>query len=121
MYKKLITSTALAATLVVGGAVGFASAQNAGTAPTVTMQQATDKALAEVPGNIQGVELEREGGRRYYEVEIRNAEGVEMEVDVDAETGMVLSVQADDDRYDDSDDDRYDDCDDDKKKRESRG
>lgn len=109
MYKKII-----AATLVTGGIVGYASAQEASTPPTVTMQQAMAAALAEVPGDIEGVELEREGGTRYYEVEIRTADGLEMEVDVDAGTGAVLSVEADDDRYDDSDDD-------DKKVRKSRG
>lgn len=109
MYKKLIASTLVATTLVTGGVVGYASAQDAANPPSVTMQQAMDAALAEVPGEIQEIELEREDGTRLYEVEIVNADGDEMEVEIDAETGAVVSVDADDDK----------DCG--KKKRKSRG
>ncbi len=62
-------------------------------------------------------ELDHENGRPVYEVEY-TANGIEYEVDVDANTGSVVKVEAepqDDDDHDDHDDrdDDYDDRDDD--------
>ncbi|MGB7432787.1 MAG: PepSY domain-containing protein [Ahrensia sp.] len=115
MYKKLIASTLVAATLVTGGVVGYASAQTASTsAPVITHEQAIEKALAQVDGEVQDVELERERGAQYYEVEIITADGAQMEVDVDAQTGDVLEIASED--YDDDDGD----CDGKKGKRHSR-
>lgn len=97
MNKKLITGSVLAAILMTGSAVGFASAQTATTPVAVSATQAIEIALAEVPGEVQEVDLDRDDGQQVYEVEIVNADGVEMEVEVDAETGEVLEVEADDD------------------------
>lgn len=104
MNKKLITAGALAGVLLAGTAAGLAWADTKAGPVTLTEQQAIEIALAEVPGEVLETELETDDGSRIYEIEIRNADGVEMEVEVHAETGMVLEIEAEDD-YDDDDDD----------------
>lgn len=77
----------------------------------IGLDAAVAAATAEVGGTLVEVELEREGGRTHYEVELRGADGVLREVQVDAVTGAVLRVEEDDDA--DGDDDRDEDRDDD--------
>ena len=100
MNTKLIAGTALAGLIFIGSAVGIASAQSttetetaAPAAPTLTMQDAIDKAILEVPGTVQEAELENEDGKQFYEIEIVNAEGTEMEVAIDATSGDVIEVE----------------------------
>ena len=61
-------------------------------------------AIAEVGGTLIEAELEREGGIRFYEVELRGTDGIVREVAVDATTGAVLRIEEDDDDRDDIDD-----------------
>jgi uncharacterized membrane protein YkoI len=49
-------------------------------------------ALERVPGQVESIELER----GVFEVEVRTKDGVEYEVEIDAEEGSILSVRQDD-------------------------
>ena len=96
MNKKLITGGVLAAMIMAGSAVGLAKAQSAMEPVAVSEAQAIEIALAEVPGAVQETELEREDGNQVYEIEIVNADGAEIEVAVDAQSGKVLDIEAED-------------------------
>lgn len=107
MNTKLIASGAVAGLIMAGGVGGMLSAQSAAGATGLTEEQVIAIALAEVPGEVQEIELEREDGMQVYEIEILTAEGVEMEVEIAAATGDVLEIEAEDDDDDDDDDDRH--------------
>ncbi|MGI8495778.1 MAG: PepSY domain-containing protein, partial [Pyrinomonadaceae bacterium] len=53
-------------------------------------------ALAKASGKIEGEELEKEHGKTIYSFDIRNAKGTITEVQVDAYSGAVLSVEEED-------------------------
>lgn len=97
MDKKLICGTIAAGMLLATSAIGAHSAQSAPAAANLDMAKAIEIALKEVPGTVQESELEKEDGKQVYEIEILTADGQEMEVEIDAETGAVLKVEADGD------------------------
>ena len=70
----------------------------------IGVDAAVAAAIAEVGGTLIEAELEREGGIRFYEVELRGTDGIVREVAVDATTGAVLRIEEDDDGRDDIDD-----------------
>ena len=105
MTQKLITSGAIAGLVLTGALVGTVSAQTAATAPGLTEEQAIEIALLEVPGQVQEIELETEDGSTVYEIEIIGAGGQEFEVEIAADTGTVIEVEAEDDDEDDDGDD----------------
>lgn len=111
MNTKLITGSALAGLVMAGGLAGLVSAQTVSTETGLTEDQIIAIALAEVDGEVQETELEERRGTSFWEVEIVAADGTEMEVEIDAATGDVLKVSADDDGCDK--DDRDDDDDED--------
>ncbi|ANU19810.1 hypothetical protein BBI15_06080 [Planococcus plakortidis] len=75
-------------------------------------QQAIEAAKSAAPGKIDDVELEKEDGWAYYEVELEDRK-TDYDVIVDAADGTVVSVESDDDNHnDDNDHDDYDDDDD---------
>jgi len=77
--------------------------------PKLTAEQAKKIAADRVKGTVVKAKLDRDDGFLLYEIELRTDRG-EAEVDVDARTGKILSIDYDDDdRYDDDRDDRYDD------------
>jgi len=103
MNTKLIAGTALAGLIFIGSAVGIASAQSTTetdtatvAAPTLTMQDAIDKAILEVPGTVQEAEIKNEDGKQFYEIDVVNAEGTKMEVAIDATSGDVIEVEEND-------------------------
>ena len=63
----------------------------------ITVEQASEKALAAKPGVIKEAELDnRKFGKGWdYEFEIVDADGREWEVNIDAKTGAVRSVDRD--------------------------
>lgn len=66
----------------------------------LTVAQASNIALKQVTGGkVTKVELDRDNGRYVYEIELRTAQG-EADVDIDANTGKVLSFDQD---FDDED------------------
>lgn len=101
MDKKLILGSAVAGVLLVLGASGTIAAQSTPKAAGLDEAGAVERALTEVPGTVQETELEREDGKLIYEIEILTADGLEMEVEIDAETGAVLEVEADGADHDD--------------------
>lgn len=84
--------------------------QNGGTPASstdglISEQEATGLALKSVSGQVKDIDLEEDGGARYYLIEIQTADGREAEVQLNASSGKVISVTWDDDHDDDSDDD----------------
>lgn len=61
----------------------------------ISIGEAMNIALAQVPGQVVKVELDWEHGRQIYEVDIRAQNGVKYEVEIDAHTGQVLRVKVD--------------------------
>ncbi|MBD7985721.1 PepSY domain-containing protein [Sporosarcina sp. Sa2YVA2] len=70
----------------------------------ITEKAATKIALEKVPGTIDEVELEDEDGTIVYEFEIVSADGTEQEVKVDAKTGKIVKVEADEENDEEQDD-----------------
>lgn len=83
-----------------GTVAGTSSNQAASKQVKLTEAQASNIALKQVTGGkVIEIELDHDNGRYVYEVELRTANG-EADVDVDANTGKVLSVDQD---FDDED------------------
>lgn len=61
----------------------------------ISMEQANEIALQRVPGQVVKSELEFEDGILIYEVDIRTADGLKYEVEIDAVTGEVVKVKLD--------------------------
>ena len=83
--------------------LGCGGSQDRSTVPPpnlpVSIEQARTAALAAVPGQIAQEELDSEDdGRWVYEFEIQPAAAgaPKQEVDIDATTGSVLKIEADD-------------------------
>lgn len=60
-----------------------------------SFEKLNEKALATRAGTITDTELEQEYGRYIYKVEIRDAQGAEWDVDLDATNGEVLKNEQD--------------------------
>lgn len=97
MDTKWIAGGALASGILAVGAFGAVSAQTVADATGLTEDQAIAIALAEFPGEVEEVELEREDGILIYEVEIETADGGETEVEIDANSGEIIEVSLEDD------------------------
>ena len=63
--------------------------------PILSIGEAMDIALAQVPGQVVKVELETEFQRQVYEVDIIAQNGIKYEVLIDAHSGQFLGVQVD--------------------------
>ncbi|MFT4413407.1 PepSY domain-containing protein [Bacillus sp. UMB0728] len=63
---------------------------------TITKEEAISAALKEVAGKAAKTELEDEDGTVVYGVEVTDDQGKNQDVKVDAKTGKVLKVEADD-------------------------
>ena len=99
--KKLVALTCTAV-LALGTASAFADdvrideAQALITNGTIqSFEMLNEKALAARAGTITDTELEQEYGKYVYKVEIRDAEGAEWDVDLDAANGEVLKSERD--------------------------
>lgn len=98
--SALLTAVALSA------AAGIAQARDLGPDEALKLRDAGtiqpfDKlnaaALAEYPGGkIEETELEEEYGRYIYRLEVRDAQGVQWDIELDASNGQVLKHQQDD-------------------------
>lgn len=63
----------------------------------ITIDRAREIALEKVPnGKVESEELEKEDGLLVYSFDIRNEKGTITEVQVDAKTGEVVSVEIED-------------------------
>ncbi|MBP2076914.1 PepSY domain-containing protein [Oceanobacillus polygoni] len=61
----------------------------------ITIQEAIDIALAQVPGQAVKAELDTKQGIRVYEVDIVTAQGVKYEVAVNMNTGEIVDIEID--------------------------
>lgn len=78
-----------------GTVAGTSSNHSASKQVKLTEAQASNIALKQVTGGkVTEIELDHDNGRYVYEVELRTANG-EADVDIDANTGKVLSVDQD--------------------------
>lgn len=100
LIKPILLSTALisSAALVHANDVSVDEATKLREAGTI---QAFDKlnalALAQHPGaQVQDTELENHMGRYVYQVELRDAQGLEWDIELDASTGEILKNEQDD-------------------------
>lgn len=100
MDRQRITGGVLAGVIAAGAVTGTVSAQAVAEATGLTEEQAIEIALIEVPGELLEVELEREDGARVFEIEILNSDDEEMQVEIDAATGDILEIGAEDDDRD---------------------
>ncbi len=55
----------------------------------VSLEDAKKTALAKFPGQIESIEYELENGKPVFEFDIKQANGKEVEVEVDAVTGLI--------------------------------
>ncbi|MEH7523961.1 PepSY domain-containing protein [Bacillus sp. JJ1503] len=107
--KKKFMIGAISAAVILGGAVAAGAAKNEfpnaelqnTNQKMITHEEAIKIALTKAEGHVESIELEKESGKRYFEVEIENKDK-EFEIRIDAITGDVLSVKED---FDDNDDD----------------
>lgn len=61
----------------------------------ISIEDAIGIARDRVPGQVVQAELEREGGRMIFEVDIISTQGPKYEVKVDANTGEIIQVELD--------------------------
>lgn len=97
-HKKLIVAIAivLSSATVAGAGIGLIAVENGN---SVGEQSAKEIALAhaglaEAEVTIQKIKLDRDDGRREYEVEFRK-DGVKYEYEIDAESGEIISFDKD--------------------------
>lgn len=97
---SLFTVTTLAASAGVAQArdLGPDEALRLRDAGTVqSFEKLNEAALAKYPGGkIEDTELEQEHGRYVYQVEVRDAQGVQWDVELDATNGKILQERRDD-------------------------
>ena len=107
--KKLVIGS-LTAALVISGGIGIALADddNLNLSKTqseklIGIEKAKEVALKEAKGTIESVELEKNNGNTFYDVDIDGEKSKEYEVRVDAYTAKVLNVREDNNDQDDDD------------------
>ncbi|MEN1969504.1 PepSY domain-containing protein [Lentibacillus sp. N15] len=61
----------------------------------ITIEDAMQIALQQVPGEVVKVELDTNYGVEVYEVEIVTNQGTKYEVEVDRETGRIVNIELD--------------------------
>ncbi len=93
--KKIILVPALLGVMGIGGLIAVAGGSLVGSASELTIDQIKEKALAEVKGTIREVEVEIEGNKKYYEIEVVTKDA-EYELKFDATTGELVKKHKDD-------------------------
>ncbi|CAD5378130.1 Peptidase [Pseudomonas sp. OF001] len=101
--KKL---TALLATALIAATAGVAQARDLGPDEALKLRDAgtimsfeklNEAAIAKHPGSaVEETELEEEYGRYVYQVELRDAQGVQWDLELDATNGQILKDHQDD-------------------------
>lgn len=99
------TLTALIAASAFAVAAGYVQARDLGPDEALRLRDAgtiqsfeklNAAALAKHPGaTVTGTELEQEYGKYVYQVELRDAKGVEWDVELDATNGQILKDHQD--------------------------
>lgn len=93
--------TALLAALLTVSAPAFADSDErhyqANKAQYISYEKAGEAAAAKVGGTVEQIDFEYSKRRgAYFEVEVRDQDGQEYEVEVDAKTGEILSSRQED-------------------------
>src|SRR5680860_1818050 len=103
IMKRVHTFSLLGASALLLTSVGLAMSEDgrekvtvASLPTSVTMEEAIKTATTQFPGKVLEAELESEDGKVIYEVEIVNATGEIREVEVDAQSGKILSSELED-------------------------
>ena len=100
--NKTIIATAIAALLTIGVSANLLASNDAATKAAqqnaaISIEQATQIAEQAVGGKATEAEFELEDGIAFYEVEFEKADGSEVEVYIDAQSGAILAQETDDD------------------------
>lgn len=111
--KKLVIGSLVAA-IVISGGIGInaladddnINLSNTQSEKLIGIEKAKEVALKEAKGIIESVDLEKNNGKTFYEVDIDGEQSKEYEVRVDAYNAKVLNVREDNDDQDDDNDDR---------------
>lgn len=61
----------------------------------ISIEDAMDIAMEQLPGEVIKVELDTENGRLVYEVDIITAQGIKYEIEIDAQTGRIVNIKRD--------------------------
>lgn len=98
--------TALLATALIAATAGVAQARDLGPDEALKLRDAgtimsfeklNEAAIAMHPGSaVEETELEEEYGRYVYQVELRDAQGVQWDLELDATNGQILKDHQDD-------------------------
>ncbi|MFC7322009.1 PepSY domain-containing protein [Halobacillus campisalis] len=110
MKKKLVTG-GIVGMVLLGGAMSAGALTNNTETPEVTTnstasneqkssKEAEEAAKEEISGEVTKIEKDEDDGRVYYEVDILDEDGKNIEVEVDANTAEILKVDRDDDDRD---------------------
>ncbi|WP_150304655.1 PepSY domain-containing protein [Pseudomonas saliphila] len=101
---KTLTTLIVAASLTLGANLALAKdigpdqalkLRDAGTIQS--FEKLNEAALAKHPGaQIEDTELDEENGQYFYDVELRDEQGVQWDLELDAKTGEVLKDHQDD-------------------------
>lgn len=58
----------------------------------ITADQAKEAALKTIPGTLKEIELDDEAGIYYYDMEVLQKDGKEVDIEISAETGKIIKV-----------------------------
>lgn len=73
--------------------LGFGTLATQAQAKKIGMKRAREIAMKQATGKIKSSELEKEKGKWIYSFDIRNAKGTITEVNIDAYSGKIVSVE----------------------------
>lgn len=90
--------------LLVAGLAMFAAGPALARPYSTPLHRCVNAALAKKPGKVLEVELETEGGRQVYEIDIAGNDGKRWELECDVETIRIVKVELEEEDDDDDDD-----------------
>jgi uncharacterized membrane protein YkoI len=61
----------------------------------ISIEDAMSIAMSQIPGEILKVELDTENGKLIYEVDVVTRQGIEYELEIDAQTGRITKIKRD--------------------------
>lgn len=61
----------------------------------ISVEDAISIGLSQIPGEVTKVELDTENGRLVYEVDIMTRQGIEYDMEIDAQTGRITKLRRD--------------------------
>jgi uncharacterized membrane protein YkoI len=61
----------------------------------ISIEDAMSIAMSQIPGEILKVELDTENGKLVYEVDVVTRQGIEYELEIDAQTGRITKIKRD--------------------------